>query len=605
MKNVILTDSVNCENISNIKLNQAQIGDFYWVKYSYSHDDIELEKERLMCINHIGSNYFRFTIYSSSRSSCDIKIHFNDFLNKCRREENWESILNDQIEHTKLAMQCKTQEMIKSGQDLCVIPTDVSTMVEKESDSFLPVIATQSPKEYQNQLVVLKHSLPDLEKEMSELSDEFATASRNLVLPYVFKMEAVKDILGCVDDRIFSLDLYCGIQEDLVKIKSGESAPFDTKISVRQQMLFMDEEALIDYDKGGMDFGSIDKFDEWVVKPNNLNRILPDQRGIVAMKVRRHKKEYGDPRDLSQAIVFAEWHKQDLSTYLLIRNGQNVYRISSQTDFSPRLIPKLNEIGKEQFLKINNRYNWDTHERVRTETLITPESVEYDSHMKHMENLIKQYNRIVIVIQGLLDRSTVFHPHPVINLSRMDDMLKWIELVRDEENVLTSNRLTWEEYRDQLNKTLKPGKWVKIDHDYNEKYEDGCTPSYGDDWRYKMKRGFAVNQMPKIIKVTSVKRDKTAVKVSWPWGQLQNPIKIWQPDPDKPGWGHYDYDYSTNRMCHEWIPVEKVLNISDYTPGDYKLFLCDRSLQGEYLKWAPYLLDAEKWNNERKSVKRE
>jgi len=53
-------------------------------------------------------------------------------------------------------------------------------------------------------------------------------------------------------------------------------------------------------------------------------------------------------------------------------------------------------------------------------------------------------------------------------------------------------------------------------------------------------------------------------------------------------------------MCHEWIPVDRVLNVSDYTLGDYKMFLCDRALLGEYLKWAQYLLTAEDWARDRK-----
>jgi hypothetical protein len=48
-------------------------------------------------------------------------------------------------------------------------------------------------------------------------------------------------------------------------------------------------------------------------------------------------------------------------------------------------------------------------------------------------------------------------------------------------------------------------------------------------------------------------------------------------------------------MCHEWIPITRVLNVSDYNLGDYKMFICDRTLQGQYLKWAQYLLTAEDW----------
>ena len=91
----------------------------------------------------------------------------------------------------------------------------------------------------------------------------------------------------------------------------------------------------------------------------------------------------------------------------------------------------------------------------------------------------------------------------------------------------------------------------------------------------------------------------SAVRVSWPKGENSKEKRTWVADPNKPGWGHYHYEQETDRMCHEWIPIAFVMNLSDYTPDDYKLFLCDRSLQGQYLEWAGALLTAEEWSRER------
>ena len=62
--------------------------------------------------------------------------------------------------------------------------------------------------------------------------------------------------------------------------------------------------------------------------------------------------------------------------------------------------------------------------------------------------------------------------------------------------------------------------------------------------------------------------------------------------------------WETDRMCHEWIPVDRILNVSDYNAGDYKMFLCDHSLKGQYLKWAKYLLSAEDWARRRATNER-
>jgi hypothetical protein len=180
-------------------------------------------------------------------------------------------------------------------------------------------------------------------------------------------------------------------------------------------------------------------------------------------------------------------------------------------------------------------------------------------------------------------------------------MEMWINLIRDEERGLPSNRVTFEEYQKQVNLTLRKGKWVYVDSKYDEGFKNGEKPydsSYGRYNRHR-RRGWAAMGMPDLCQVESMKRDGSMIRVSWPWGKLSKGRERWVESKEKPGWGHYEHDYDTDRMCHEWIPVNRVFNVSDYHLGDYKMFLCDRSLQGEYLKWAQYLLTAEDWARDR------
>lgn len=593
-------------------LDDVHIGDFYWVKFDDTKWDDDKEEnvkvgehETLMCVDEIGSNYFGFSVFSD-RGSTGVRVHFNDFMKKCRPEPNWKSIFNKRMAEIQKAIQDKTQSLVREGQKVSILPDNVSTDQEEKQVSFLPAKVTVDPKKYKKDLIHLRDRVPKIVEDIEELAKDFAVTAKNLALPDIAKLEAVKTALEVVEDRIFTVELYCGILESVAQIAKGDPAPMATPVVIRQQMLFMDEETLFDYREGGMDFKKIGEFDEWVVKPENLNRLLPDQRGIVAFRVRRNGKEYGDARSIGEAWAHIQWAEANKQTYLLIRNGGNVYRIASEVDFSPRLIPKVGEIGNDQFLKIDERYEWSddgSHTKtIRTETLITPESVKYDDHVKEVDKLLKHYNRIVILIQGLLDRSMVFHPHPPVNLRNQADMEKWVVLMRDEERGLPSNKVNWEEYQKQLNSSLRKDKWVYVDSTYDEGYKDGQTP-YRDGSRWRepaRRRGWAANRMPDICRVESVKRDGSAVKVTWPWGSLAHGKERWVENPNRPGWGRYEYDTETDRMCHEWIPINRVLNVSDYNLDDYKMFLCDRTLQGEYLKWAQYLLTAEDWARNRK-----
>jgi hypothetical protein len=607
--------------ISRDPLDDVKIGDFYWVKFdgddgkNHRKENTGLVRfyegghEHLMCVAKIGSNYVGFKIGADDRCSINCRVHFNTFFKDCTPEPNWRAFLVKQMDRVQKQIQEKTRKLIEKGQEMCLIPKDtLSDGKAEQPQSLLPAVVSGDPKKHKAELIKLQKSLPEIEKEIGELGKDYGVLAVNQALPDLVKLEAIKDALGVVEDRIFTIELYCGILEEAKQIATGEPATIDTPVTIRQQMLFMDEETLFDYDDGGMDFNKVELFDEWVVKPANISRILPEPRGIVAFRVRRENKDYGRPASIADAFRHADWATKNMQTYLLIRNGENVFRIMSDVNFTPRLIPKVGEIGRDQFLKIDPQYVWresKTHDELNE--IVTPEDVEYDDHVDKVDSLLKHYNRIVILIQGMLDRSTIFHPHLPINLCRKTDMEKWIVLLRDEEKGLPSNRVTWEGYHKQINSTLERGKWIVVDPKYDERWEGGENPNYDRrGYQEPPKRGWQTARMPDLIKVQSIKKDGSAVRVSWPKGERSKAKKVWVESKDRPGWGHYDYDYSSDAMCHEWIPMGRVFNLSDYNPGDYKMFLCDRSLQGDYLKWAIYLLPAENWaRNRAKGLKPE
>jgi hypothetical protein len=434
----------------------------------------------------------------------------------------------------------------------------------------LPAVATTGPEKYKSDLVEFKEErMPSIQKKIDALSKEYAQVYKSLSLPDLVRLNIVKRSLDSVNDRIFNVELYCGLLETVVQITSGEPAAMDEPIAIRQQLLFMDEESLFDYDAGGMDYERLEDFDNWVARPDNLARILPEKKGIVAFRVRRKDKDYGAPQDLIDLFRFLSKHMANRKTYLLIRNGDNVYRIATEIDFSPRLVPFRDEIGEKQFLKFSRCPS----KREEEPELITPDNVRYDDHVEEMDALIKKYNRVFIILQGLLDRTTVFHPHPGIKLFKTADTGAWINCVRDEEDALPNETISWEGYRDQLNTTIKKGSlvWSKWHPDHYGEYYHSM--------KHYTSREMEVINRPKICEVVSVKRDRSEVRIRWS-------LKTDKWD----GWNWVDVE--KNRYL--WVPMAKVFNVSGYTPGDYRMFLCDRALQGKYLKWAYPLLNAEK-----------
>jgi hypothetical protein len=596
-------------------LDEVKVGDWFWVRFKDEEwqgvgDEAKQvkvgEHEEMMCVDAVGTNYAGFT-RSSENGSYDCRIHFDNFLARCRPEPNWKQVLQDKMAEVQRQMQEKTRQLREYGQKLFLLPSaKPEPAPAPEAQSMLPAKVSDEPKRYKKELTKFQKKLPELTKEIDELAKDYAVVAKDMALPDLVRLGAIKEALSVVEDRIFTIEVYAGLQETVHQIADGEPALATEKLAVRQMVLFMDEETLFDYDDGGMNFEKLGDFDKWVVKPENLARMLPEPKGVVAFRVRREKKDYGEAHTLAEMWIKMNMEEEDMKTYLLIRNGQRVYRIASTIDFSLRLIPKRDEIGEEQFKKVNSKWEWRADEQVKEEVLVTKDDVDFDDHMKEMDDLIKKYNRVVVLLQGLLDRSMVFHPHLPINLMRRGQIDEWLNLVRDEEMALTGTKVTFEGYLGQLAKTVRVGKWVYVLGQYRRAERESKWSN--ESWSrlhgksvkvVRPRRGWSAPALPSVCKVDSMRKDGSAVHVSWPKGENIRGRKRWVDNPKRPGWGHYDYEHETDTMLHEWIPIGFVMNLTDYTAGDYKMFLCDRSLQGQYLEWAGALLTAEDWARER------
>lgn len=587
------------------------LGDWYWVKDPHYREDDHREyivrvgdseevipstqeqeppeksdKWLLMCVDHVGSNFVKFRAESHGGGSALQNIHMDVLDQETKHEPNWKEYVQGRIDASQKGIRDRIQLIGDHAAALHLTPG--KTLGDGAEETTLPSTMVADPTKYKNQLIVAKdETFPELTGEVEELSKDLATQTRNMFLPDIVKMGALKKVIGEVEQKIFTVELYVGLEEDVAQIKKGKPAPADEPIHIRQLLLYMDEETLIDYDKAGADAGSLKKFDAWIAKPENLNRIIPETRGIVAMRIRRNEKDYGDAASLAEAWSMANWAKEDKKTYLLIRNGNQVFRIFTALDFTPRLVPMKNELSGE-FHKYRESYDFDKRKNVvREDRAITPDDIEYDEFLLHHISKVRQYNRIILILQGLIDRTTIFQPMPRISLGDPEEAHKWMTIVRDEET-LPARRLIWETYRDQLNKSLKKGKVVCVNAQrMTNKWHD----EYWWDDRPKWHN-------PKLYKIESVKRDRSAVQISW---------------PHRYGWNYEDpytgsYDKAnelSGKMSHCWVPMEYIINVTDYMAGDYKMFLCNRAARGHYLKWAPFLLTAEDYQQGRAEISAE
>jgi hypothetical protein len=223
----------------------------------------------------------------------------------------------------------------------------------------------------------------------------------------------------------------------------------------------------------------------------------------------------------------------------------------------------------------------------------SPSDVYYDDMNKQLEDMIRRYNRVAYIMQGLFDRSTVFHPHPPVQLWTPEGMNAAIKMVRDEDRALHADeKPDIEAYLEENRKHLKEGChtigqedfWAEREAEKENKRTANCWRSettYHD--RFHPYGNPGPGYIAKVVKMT-----KRSHKCTYEWNR-ERQTEGWSRD------GKY-HRYGDPIPCKIQVPPERLFVVEAYTPGDYKKFFADPRTRSEYLEWAPLLLAAEEWH---------
>lgn len=628
-------------------------GDWYWVKF-------EGEKEEdLVCIVSVGSNYVKV-----KGPFCNaVRIHIDEFPKISRPAPEYKEYINKQIVDCRQKIQGLLEEAKELTRRLGVTPQTLLTAEERnasESRSLAVVSEAQDTEAYKKELVKLKDkTLPDIFNKVRRQNEQLAAWMGSEVIALNSQIDMMRGAEDQINGKIFNVSIYAGLQEKVIRFAEGEPAQFHEKLHVYQRKLYMDEECLLNYEHGGMDFESIHAFNSWIAKPENRDVILPNPRSLVVMQVRRnrkHRDSFGCP---ATAFMNAEFAKADEEKYIYIRNGENLYCIATDLDFPDKVFPDndiLNltepmyaEIGhkiklvpertyKESWKEyVKNKAEWKKNEdkRVqwnRDQGLENPESkwtgvgdphaktgtpdtpknpykyrycpefeyrgyskfdddnVYFDDIKEHIQKEAEKYNRIALIIQGLLDRSEILHPHPPICIWKSEDFNACIKLVYDHDCTLyDGDPPDFKDYFAKNNATIKKGSLVVGQELYwlqkEMEKEEQRRRRRGEDTRYMVLMGKPYGN-PGPGKFCRIKHWKPRSKKA---------VFTWE--RERTAWGHWrKYHAKDTITCRIEVPREAMFNIDAYKPGDYKKFANDPRTRAQYLEWAPVMLLAEEYH---------
>lgn len=611
------------------RINDApiiEVGQWYWV-----HDPEDHPKRWFGCVTEIGSNYVELKGVPHGNSQYVSRVHMDRFPKVCVIENGPESVIRKEIEFYRGVVQGKISEIKEITARLGVSKSlKIEQAPAEESCRALSVLSgTKDAKAYKKDLIKAKEKdLPKLFEELKEANENMAAWMSAQALPMMAVAEGMKGCIEEIEGRVFNVSLYAGLTEEVVQFASGNPAPCE-KLRIMQRLLYMDEECLLDYRHGGMSFRSIKQFDQWMAKPANRDRVFPFPRTIVAFRVRRDFKER--EWDGTLAGIQFNWNEEQLDklTFLYIRNGDNLYRLNCDLEFGNLIFPgkaegDLNEpmmaemfadrvekiiprreyedLLKEheenkrkcnEWTKANPGKGWiENPFRVwpmdRYESF-DPSSVYYDDIKKEITKRVTHYNRIALIVQGLFDRSPIFHPHPPVRLWNPEGFSAAVELVYDGAGVLHYGQAPdFEEYRKSVNAALCQGSiTVGQDDFWQEKEAVKESGRMDRDWRTK------TEYRPRRFTPYGNPGPGYLAKVARWMPQVRKAVFEWRRKRLRETWRDSSEE---SILCALAVPDSRILNVSAYKPGDFRRFFEDPRTRAAYLKWAPMLLAAEEYH---------
>ena len=177
------------------------------------------------------------------------------------------------------------------------------------------------------QLTAMHDRREEMKRRAEMLSLVFRSRKAEMLRELDAKMKVIDGIVHDAERQVSNLHkvldmakAYGGQGVRITVAARGSGAPDGTPLSIRQRILFMDEEmAVLGDDCKGLDADDIHLFADWLGEPGHRDIIVPEMKCVVVMKPRRFDKRYtGD------FYVNRELNRWNHHSFLVLRNGENV-----------------------------------------------------------------------------------------------------------------------------------------------------------------------------------------------------------------------------------------------------------------------------------------
>ena len=400
--------------------------------------------------------------------------------------------------------------------------------------------------------IIIENKKAELEKRLDQMGEFLAEMNK--------KVDNLVKIITV-------LNLYTGKNVDIQQVTDGESADPCEPLSLRQRILYMDEELCAELDHEA-DYKDIPTFIESLRDPAFLNVIAPEPRCVVAVKPKHHEMGYrsGDPYyDAARDA----WNRH---TYLVFRNGEKVYVLDS-----------------EDLELWDYAFPHSDFEEKFQQQMADPGQSFKDSLQKKHESERYRTTKYMVFLQGIIDSN----PDILGPFKTAPNIMKHqgIDLVRDDENLIGTGRKPWQEFRDEKNEFIRRG--TRILYDGGKRLSDGRVHwnSGGDFTKYYAYEA----SMPETPGSGIYHADSYERVVRYEGGKPVTEVAdylVFRYLPGDTVWkrSYYGYDEAGRKNKVAWkFDKKHVLNYDAVTVDELQGYLSDRTLREDFRDMMPLL----------------
>lgn len=405
------------------------------------------------------------------------------------------------------------------------------------------------------------------------------------------KSDYVHEQLKKISSKIQTIGLYTGNGVVVHCFKEGKGAKPSEPVSLFQRRLYMDEESLIHVYRGGADFNDMQTFGKQLREdPKLVERIIPAERAVVALQIRRNPKDYGTKDPWLEANLNAKYKR----AFLLIRDGENLNAVFSSIEIMHQLFPNEGEFEEPFHVKGDSFFK-------RKAYTITPDSLEYPETKDKADKLALYYRRILILLSGLNDRLGLLGRFEggSPNLYSIEAQERLFRFVHDNEKVLADGRPSFWQWVKYHNDKIESGDEVACYWDKlcDEKNAPGCWSRH---WR-DPERYFTPKERISVA-IARRQKDRHYVKVAVEGGSWG-----WYEDGWRRKWGYNEREFNAKVMLPEpsnggWGSKFTHLRLKEVDPGDLIYFMENREARSNYLSIIPGIAAMLELLNERKEA---